>query len=1337
MLAALEEGNFDAVLTLLPVDHVLPLRVGPDQLTAVHYACQHNRLDVLQKLVKDFRYDIHLLGETVPTPLQLASACGFSDIVQYLLGFGPDMTMKGGIVGPLHLASDNGHLNTLKMLVESKFCRVSISDQDGNTPLHHACAHGHLPVICYLCDTAKHPMSIRNKKGETIVHIAAKHCQFEVVRYLIDEKRCDPSSKDGRVGSTPLHLAAKSGCLEIVQYLANEKTCNTESKTFQSRKRAISVSSGRTPLHYACFGGHIEVVNYLVKEQICNPRCTDDDGLTPFHLACQEGHKDIVSFFIELNMSELYEMTTDDGRTPLHCAALSGNLNTLILLLYSTNCNVDVIDSLGRSAVHYAARNGCTSVVQFLIEEKKCNINAADQTGITPLHQAAQFGHLDTVNYILSNPQCNPLCTDENGYSPLHVAANKGRVNVVRYIVDEKLMNVMCRDKTGRTPLHHAAQSGSLEMVKILSSHPDCDPSCPDKGLKATPLHLAAGSGHIHIVRYLIEEKNSNPSCSDKFNSTPMHRAAASGQIKIVMYLVEEKQCSSISKNKFGNSPLHLACQKEQVEMVKLLLSYSTENITSRNQVGRMPLDLNTNLEILGVFLKLGVDPSKRSISTRYPYLKHWNLLSPAVKIFVLGDTGVGKTTIVKALQGEGFLTEWLSGRFQRVGTAITETVGIQVTTFESRHFGKVVLYDLSGHPGYYAGHSTILNLACQESSPTFITMIDMRKSPDEIERHIAYWSQFAKMSLPNKSLQPCSILLGSHDDELTKDGYRHKPAILEKAVMSQKNIRYLGWLTMDCRRAASTNMQKLRQLLSQRCEDIRSKFKVSYECCLLHSFILHKFQNPIVIEFRELQEYISHADIPHIKDHNTLFYTCGLLHSRGYVLFLKDHQVPENSWIILNQQAVLSMIHGFQNEVDLPNKVGFLPISQLESTLGILGFNITLVIHYFLRVSFCIKVVDRRILYSVMSFDPPMPPEDYLFFPHLITGDIPSDLWVESSSWEKVFGWVMECSESECFFNPRFLQILLLRLASVFPFNTDPNATFITRRQMTYLWKNGISWTDTRGMQVLVELIKESTAVVLLTRYNKNASCELVYCQLRSLVLKEIRSIKEEVCPCALVRESVLPSDKINSYPLVIPDTTNAVSPPLMGYKMADIANVMMSRDVSEITCACRLFTTDSLQVEDICVPVSIGTLLHFELYDHLNKATMLEILDKEKTDIDISDKAMDRIATDLCHFKLPPNSLARILELTSSLATLQVTVYDGDSTEQYLAILKRWARRDDSGTFGALKKSFDQYSVFAGLDFKVCFWFPLLKFVTLIFFIIYQITILSYDKILYKPLL
>ncbi len=1211
----------------------------------------------------------------------MAAVYGKTSVVEYILANVTDSTLKAGMVGPLHLAADNGHLETLKCLVRANVSRLAVADGDGNTPLHHACAHGHLNVICYLCDEAKHPLTIVNKKGETPLHIAAKHCHTAVAKYLIDEKRCDPAAKDGRVGSTSLHLAAKSGCLEIVKYLANEKACNIESKTYsKNRKRTASVSSGRTPLHYACFGGHKAVVEYLIHKQTCNPRCTDDDGLTPFHLACQEGHLEIVQFFLELNLPEFSKLITEDGRTLVHCASLSGNPEVLRQLANNTACDLNVVDSEGRTAVHYAARNGCTDTVKMLVEEMKCNINCVDNTGITPLHLAAKFGRLETTQYLFSSPLCNSTATDEHGYTPLHLAAFKGRLDIVQYILNEKLVPVMSRDKTGRTPLHLAAQAGGLDMVKLLASQPECDPSAIDKGLKATPLHMASGAGHLDIVEYFVEEKNLNPASTDKFNSTPLHRAAASGHLNIVRFLVEEKQVNPVIKNKFGNSPLHLACQKGQLSMVQLLLTYSKDNITLRNQVGRTPLDQVTNSDIVGEFLQLGVDPSKSSaVTTRFPYLKLWNQLSPVVKIFILGDSGVGKTTLVKALQGEGFVTEWLSGRFHRIGSGSGELIGVNVTSFESRHFGKVILYDMSGNHGYIACHSAVLKIACHDSVPVFITMVDLRKTTEEIEHSVGFWSHLIEMSLPADAPRYHGILLGNRENDLSKEDSRQKPALLEKATQSSSKIlQYKRWFAIDCRRVASNNMHKLRQLLSQICDEIRSYFKPSFECSLLRSFIQHKFQSPIIIEYRDLQEYITHSDISFLKASETLHKTCQELHSRGYVLFLPNDHAPDSCWIILNQEAVLSMIHGFQKHIELRNKVGLVAVSQLEQTLGAMGFNLMLVIQYFLRMEFCLRLVDRRILYSIVGFDPPSPMEDHLFFPHLVTKEIPANIWLPSDEWGLNFGWIMECIEQGRFFTPRFVQMVVLRIAAKFPFNTDPNSIFLTRRQLTHVWGCGLSWADTRGMQVLVTIEHNSTRVVVLTRCKKDSDCEMDYCQLRSLVLKEVRSVRDTSCPRTIVREFVLTCHMTTQYPLA--------TGPHTGCCMDDIAMAILNdQEIVECThtLACVLDTPSS--------HVTLNELVEFEVYSLLSSLLLRELLSRVKSDY-LSSDDLKKIALDISKSELSLLSLGRVLHVAV------VTGSSVDPMERIMSLLRQWARLEGRGTVGSLMDTLGHYSLFGG---------------------------------------
>lgn len=1262
----------------------------------MHYACQHARLDIVELLVGQHKYDIQELNCVVPTPLHIAAKNGHVSIVDYLKKNGCNPCFKRGTTNPLHLAAQEGHLPIVKVLHETNPVRSSAPDSDGNTPLHLASAHGHLDVVTYLCNIAKHPLCPKNRKGETPMHVAVKHGHFDTLKFFVDEKQCDPCSKDGKIGSTPLHFASKCGSLEIVQYLTNEKNCNAECKTsVQSRRKNPNATAGMTPLHYATFGGHLEVATFLVKEQQCNPQCTDELGFTPLHFACQQGHLDLVKFFLDLEIGEVNLMVTEDGKTPLHCASLGGNLD-VVQLLVDFECDAWRVDSEGRTALHYAARNGHTDVMRFLIEEKYCNVNCTDQTGVTPLHQAAQYGHTDTVNFICSLPQTNILCAEENGYTALHLAANKGHTSVVELFVKEKYISVTIRDKLGRTPLHHAAQSGHLNLVQFLASHPESDPSCQDKSLKATPLHLASSFGHTDVVCYLINEKGCSPTCTDKFNSTPIHRAAGGGHLEIMQFLVKEKQASCLLRNKFGNTPLHLACQKGHAEMVKLLLSFSTENITLRNQVGRLPLDLTENIEIVSEFLKLGVDPSKGSIVTRYAYLKHWETLHPMVKVFLLGDSYSGKSTLVKAIQGGSILTDWMSSRFQRTVAIDANTAGINPMVVESRHFGKVVMYDFAGHPSYHAGHSAILNIASQQSIPLFLVAIDLRLTSDEIERRVAYWASLISSSMPDLQIKPQIIIIGSHEDELSKEEFRHKPVILEKVTAATNHkVKFVGWITVDTRRPASNGMTKLKQMISQKCYPIRAQLPQEHQGSLLRSFIEHKFSGTIVVEFRELKEYISHADIPDIKEESQLVQACEMLHTRGYILFLRSFPNAENSWIILNQRAILSMVHSFQMQINHTNNLGLVPISQLEKTLGKSGFNITLVIRYFLRMEFCARIADRKVLHSIVGFEPPHPLEDHLFFPHLITNKVSLELWKPEDGWTNQFGWCIECAVHGHFLGPRFLQILLLRLAVAFPFNTNPNYPFLTRRLTCYLWENGISWVDARGIETFVIVLEQARAVLFLTRLKAGTTYEMDHFFFRSLVLKEIRSIKDEICPRIKTAESILS----------LPEKyqPNLETQPLVGFRMEDMTRAIMNPMPQTLTArhlvlAPRNTSTNDQELE--CRTATLEEVLYFEAYHGLQSELLHKTFESESNGELISEEDITSIAESFSQKNTSLSSLARVLLVPQMVVNAIEKVTTLSTTDKHKLVLQRWKERNNSGTFFHLHQAFDMYSILIGTN-------------------------------------
>ena len=1256
---------------------------------------------MVEILVRDHLYDLSQLCTEEPTPLQIAAASGSTSVVDFILTRVTGLKFKSRRVNPLHLAVDNGHISIARSLLAFNPMLLVMPDHNGNTPLHHACAHGHLPVVSYLCNEAKHPLLVRNKQGETPLHMATKHGHLDLVRYLIDDKLYDPTTKDSMIGCTPLHLAAKNGYLDIIQYLAGDKGCNFECKTSHQKKgKAKHVVSGRTPLHYASYGGHCDVVMYLIEEQLCNPCCTDDHGFTPLHLACQEGHSEVVRYFLSLKDIELHQMVNDDGLTPIHAASLSGNLEIMKLLIDQNEGDPSIIDSEGRTALHYSSRKGHTDVVQYLVQDSRVVANCSNQSNVTPLHLAAQYGHLDTVKYLTSEALANPGAAEENGYTPLHLAANKGHLAVVEFLVGERHSSCMLRDKAGRTPLHHACQSGHLNMVQYLTSQVDCDASCQEKNLKASPLHLAASFGHLDIVRYLVEEKNCSPTCTDKFNSTPIHRAAASGHCDVMTYF-KSKQCNLALKNKFGNTPLHLACQKGQVPMVEMLLSFSKDNMTTRNQVGRMPLDLTDSVEILSIFLRNGVDPSKGSIASKFPYLKCWDPLSLTVKIFVLGDLDTGKSTLAKALQGGGFFQEWVTGKFQRVTPPDSETSGIIPITFSSKHFGRVVLYDFAGHPCYHASHSVIMDMVTRGSSPIFLITVDLRKPPELIEKSVAYWCTLILLISSDTEFTPHMVLVGTHEDELSKDGMRHKPAVLERISLASNNgtgIKFNNWITVDCRKPNSASINKLRQLISQRCDILYTNSHLDHKSCLLRSFMLHKFQGTSVVEFHELLEYLSHANIPDIKTKDDLYQACQSLHSCGYILFLESKDSVESSWIINNQEAILSMVHGFHRLVEIPNPLGLVTPTQLHIGLGAIGFNITLATRYLLRMEFCIKLADRRVLHSISGFDPPHPLEDHLFFPHLVRSSAPPDLWDGGETYDQHFGWYVSCLDEHQMLGPRFLQLLILRLASQFCFNTDPNSPFGARRSSCVIWQRGLSWCDSRGIEGLVELRKDSKAMLFLARTktnNQRHGSSLDFFHFRSAVSRTVRQVKRETCARIAVNECIIhPESLVQS----LPDFNSRTELNLPMVKLSDVFAALMSPDSDSVAWEQTLLDSETVEIVSN-THTTIQELLTFDPFLGLPHSVLTKLFSEEEKDVPITDSDLDSISESLSenHWELKHLLIVLSLPYSDSRSSGHCANCDAGS---FRAVLNRWLARsrdnNERRTYFELHSMLSQYSVF-----------------------------------------
>ncbi|KAK3875811.1 hypothetical protein Pcinc_019344 [Petrolisthes cinctipes] len=121
-------------------------------------------------------------------PLHLASEKGYLDVMKLLLQHKADINMMSSRKGDhggtaLHLAAEKGHEGVMELLLGARADTESL-DNNGITPLHWAAYSGQLGSLevlkSYKCD-----LHALDKEESTALHLAAAHGDLEVVKWLV------------------------------------------------------------------------------------------------------------------------------------------------------------------------------------------------------------------------------------------------------------------------------------------------------------------------------------------------------------------------------------------------------------------------------------------------------------------------------------------------------------------------------------------------------------------------------------------------------------------------------------------------------------------------------------------------------------------------------------------------------------------------------------------------------------------------------------------------------------------------------------------------------------------------------------------------------------------------------------------------------------------------------------------------------------------------------------------------------------------------------------------------------------------------------------------------
>ena len=1140
---ACEGGSVSLVQTLIQ-KHKADINARDDlNDTPLCVAALYGKAEVALSLISNFGCDPNATGNIGQSVLHNACAGGSVSLVQTLI-----CEHKACVNArddqnnmPLHVAA-SGKTEVALSLINNLCCDPNVKGNLDRSLLHIACQGGCIRLVQTLIRVYKFNINDRDNENNTPLIIAAGKGRAEIALSLINDFGCDPNVR-GNIGRSLLHYACQGGSVSLVQTLIREHKADVNARDDQNN----------TPLHVAAFSGKADVAFSLINDFGCDPNMRGNIGRSLLHNACIGGSLSLVQTLIRVYNSNIHDRD-NESNTSLFAAAGSGKADVTLSLINDFSCDPNIVKGKqGRSLLHFACEGGSVSLVQTLIQDHKADINARDDTNITPFNVAAIHGHEKVVNYMIDDLSCDPTMSYSNLDRPLILfACQRGSVNFIKTLVLNYKADVNACDKLNYTPLNLSACMGNAEVTLTLLNEFGCDPNV--KGyLGKSLLHDACHGGNVHLVQTLIRDHNADINARDDQGITPLHLAAYRGNADVALCLIKEFGCNINTTGYFGKSLLHDACEGGSLTLVHYLLPsisvlcinnegntplhicssfghsqcveallLSNAPLLLRNNRGHTPIDLATGLarSVLEQFLIS--NRQKRQIDYNAVLglaEKKYSGEHAITRLFVIGDPCSGKSTLVESLKRDGFFQKIRRIPEQAVPA---HTAGIVPSIHASKSLGRVIFYDFAGDPEYYSSHAAILeSLASSKTGNNLIVIVvDLRK--ESISSILHYWFLF----IQNQKFQTklSLILIGSHSDLLSKKQILDGKNLFYK-FSSNLNVEKVEHFLLDCRKPGSKKISDFQNKLSS-WKSLSPKFSLSRDASLLLGLFEKDFNNVTACPMQDVLSHIEDSGVCLPIETEPLHHILSELHDIGVLLLLGAH-TDDNCYVILksskltnevhkllfSQSALRSLNDKYKGAHGYSFNIGILPDSVLKE---ILPPYISKQCLTYLQYCQEITSADISAFPSLTQCDPAC--QSFVFFPALCSVDKSSVSLSSSCDLTYTCAWLAHCSGDSDYFPSRFLHVLLLRLVFQFTlsFPAESQRQGASQDSSHFqrgctMWKTGVHWLMTEGVECMVELVDSCKGVVVTAKSKQDTAenCVSVFNKIISCVMQA----KTEFC--------------------------------------------------------------------------------------------------------------------------------------------------------------------------------------------------------------------------------
>ncbi len=1098
--------------------------------TCLHIACEWGSYNIAEFFINKNKAVIHEKNSDGETPLHIAFRRDRTAIVQLLIDNKADLAVRNKHEeSMLHIVTCNPtgleymkkYNNLLK--VES----LNLKDVKGDTPLFNAFRNRNKEMIFYLFNYSSCDVFIINHMtNETVANIACRFQWKDVLLKLLLQG-AHPVKLQNYMGQTLIHIACWINSYEhdIVEALAG----NQGSYDISADINLLDNIHGCTPLQRICIMNNSDLFSYMLDVRGCFPDTKDKNGNTVLHMCCKYNLVEMAKLCLKHCSVTVRNL---DGNTPLHLACKEKNLKLLKALLQSITKGQRIdnfINKEGENIFHVvAAQEGTIDILKYMVQCKLCNPTYTGRNRNTALHFAFRNGVIDNAEYLLKAGYAKDLWYNDHMKSPLCLAADNHQYDFLRSIVSSCGKDMLCTccdcSPVNWSLFGPTIQSITMPLLFYLFTLTLNEAS--DKQ-QATSL-ICDLAINTNIYSDINELK-------DSYDNTILHYLAINNYHKTFENIydsVSKKFADLNCVNKGYFTPLHCACSSPQDWMVFKLLENNEHNAVeslNKDSFSGKPLILSHKSGSHDGLLYLVAQGSAIYNNLVFSSYSTAIVNSLGIGIIVLGNSGVGKTTLIETLR--------MMIMNDRKAIEIDKpTTGLVTNEYvnPSNNY-RYIFYDFAGQIEFETTHSVLLEnlmtLAAEDrrNSFAFFLLVKGTDSLKENKEQIDHWLSFVRGHVPINTASVHLFLICSHDDIMSDAEKEQRIRDLTTylnfcdATPLHKNEHPLFLNSKEADTSPACQLMAYLEDLFISCEPVNS--------CMVTNELLYFIQEwfpdhpcqvkDLISKIKQnrifsLDNYViraygscSRMIIPQRLD--AVVEYLDKLFCRSDIMLLKPPSSDKSEWWIIGKKVQRQLFSNANSLFspkyfpDSPNhsletfNTGVVPYSKLNEIFSSLKVEIDLILNYMISVEFCKEISDSTA--EIIGFTSNQT-EKLFFFPGLIKKERESNVYDNSKDNNVISAFLIENKHK---WGLRFLHNLLLHLTYKFAVVKDDH--YYARR--IHVWKNGLFMCTDKQIELIVEL-KDDQHFYLVCRSSISSQVELA--ELRSKVFQVFHNIEQNI---------------------------------------------------------------------------------------------------------------------------------------------------------------------------------------------------------------------------------